>query len=223
MKRIPLLVALASLTLPAAALAQSATASPRWTLTLLGGIHEDRFAWPERFERQVVGGAAMGSAFTGKGEAPTAGLRATRWLTGHLGLDAGLALAHNSSWHGTQVELGSTPRKLTLFSSVAPVVRIGTAANRYQLQLGAGPALITHTGTGETTLARSTDFGGMAMADLGIRLSRRLHLVLGGQNYRFSSRFAEGAENPGYVGFSYPTGNVGRSEWVITTGLRVSF
>ncbi len=223
MKRTPWVLSLTLLALPAAAAAQSAAPTPKWTLTLQGGIHLDRFDRPERYQQQVIGGDMVFEAFTARGEAPTLGVRATRWLTGHMGLDAGLALAHNTSWQGSLAEgSGTTLRKLTLFSSVAPVFRVQVPNNPWQLQVGAGPALIAHMGSGESLLARSTDVGAMALVDLSTRLSRRLQLVFGAQNYRFSSRFDSQAPVP-YGGYVYPTGNVARSEWVITTGLRVSF
>jgi len=222
MTRISRVLPLLFLALPAALAAQGDGApSPKWTLTLEAGIHADRFGQPERYQERVIGGDAVAEAFTGKGEAPTVGLRATRWLTGHLGLDAGLALAHNTSWQGG-LPAGSTLRKLTLFSSVAPVLRVQVPNKTWQLQVGAGPALISHMGSGESLLARSTDLGAVAMADLSTRLSRRLRLAFGAQNYRFSSRFDSQAPVP-YGGYVYPTGNVARSDWVFQTGLRVSF
>ncbi len=222
MKRISQLLSLTLLLFPAVAAAQSAASTSKWTLTLQGGIHLDRFDRPERMNQQAMGGSDYIYAFTSRGEAPTVGLRVTRWLGGHLGVDGGLALAHNASWSGGLLEGESGPRKLTLFGSVAPVWRVLAPSSTFQLQLGAGPAFVGHMGTGESLLTRSTDLGGMAMADASLRLSRRLRLVVDAQNYRFRSSFDRavlpfGATQP------YPAGSVTRSEWVFQSGLRVSF
>ncbi len=226
MKRIPWVLALIPLVLPAAVAAQSAAPASRWTITLELGIHTDRMDQPERFSRAASGDLSS-YAFTTKGEAPTIGLRATRWLGTHVGLEAGLAAAHNDSWQGAAVGGQTTPSKLTLFSSVAPVLLIGAPAARLQLQVGAGPALITHTGSGELLLTRGTDVGGMALADASARLSRRVRLVLGARNYRFTSTFKD---NLGYLPSWYSSywsslwaGNRSRSEWMFQSGLRLSF
>ncbi len=223
MKRSPRVLALLLMAFPTTLAAQSAPPTPRWTLTVQGGIHLDRFDRPERYQQQIIGGDMVFEAFTARGEAPTLGVRATRWLSGHVGLDAGLALAHNTSWQGSLADgPHATLRKLTLFSSVAPVLRVQVPNNPWQLQFAAGPALVSHMGSGQSLLARSTDVGAMGMVDLSTRLARRLRLVFGAQNYRFSSRFDAQAPAP-YGGYVYPTGNVARSEWVITSGLRASF
>lgn len=220
MKRISWVLSLTFLALPAAAAAQSPTSSPKWALTFDFGIHADRLAQPERVLQGTVGGDVAAEQYGGKGEAPTVGLRATRWLGAHLGIDAGAALARNVAWGGYGLDGGKTLRKLTLFSSVAPVWRVFPPANRFQLQVGAGPALVTHLGNGESLLTRATDLGGVAMADVSLRVSRRFRVVLGARNYRFTSRFGDTAP----AGFSgYTPGNRARSEWLIQTGLRVSF
>ena len=216
MNRISWVPCLVLAALPAGLAAQSGSVpDPRWTLTLQAGIHADRFDHPERMEAGSQSGDAGAEAFTAKGEAPTLGLRATRWLGARLGIDGGLALAHNASWSGSLPDHATAPRKLTLFSSVGPVWRFLPAKSRWQLQAGAGPALIFHTGSGQSLLTRSTDFGAVAMADGSVRLSRRLRLAVGAQNYRFTSRFER-------VWFC-PGGNVSRSEWVLQTGLRLDF
>ncbi len=81
-----------------------------------------------------------------------------------------------------------------------------------QLQLGAGPALVLHGGHGESLLTRSGDLGFTAMGDAGVRLGRRLELVVGAQNYRFTSRFLDPR--------SQPSTPVYRSEWLVLSGLR---
>ncbi len=221
MKPIPWVLGLIFLLLPAAAAAQRAAPASKWELTLDFGVHADRLARPERFEpgldpRQI--------AFTGAGEAPTLGVYAARWFSAHFGADAGLALAHNVSWQGLRPEGKQTPLKLTLFSSIAPVWRVLPPASRVQLRLGVGPALITHTGTGTSLLTRGSDFGAMGLADAGVRLGHRLQVVVGARNYRFRSSFMDASFlDPTWRSLTSPSGNVARSEWVVTSGLRVSF
>ncbi|HEX9106024.1 MAG TPA: hypothetical protein VF832_02320 [Longimicrobiales bacterium] len=222
MKRVSWVLSTALLTLPFGLAAQSGeTPGSRWTITVQAGIHADRLDRPERVDVQGAGGDMVSEAFSRPGEAPTVGLRATRWLTGHLGIDVGTALAHNSSWNGSWGQAEPTFRKLTLFSSLAPVWRVFAPGAEVQLQLGAGPTLVTHMGTGESLLTKGTDVGGMALADGSVRLSRKLQLVLGAQNYRFSSTFVDAGFRRPDGTYTYAARTVSRSEWVISTGIRI--
>lgn len=211
-------VAAAILLIPVAVSAQSGGSDGgKWSVELRGGLHLDRLNRPE----QVVRSGNGFDAYTGRGEAPTVGVRTTRWLTPHLGAAAGLALAHNASWFGGAAEGALSPVKLTLFGSAAPVWRFFPPESRVQLQVGAGPALIVHGGNGESILTRSTDLGGMALADASVRLSRRLQLTLGAENYRFSSSFVDGGFRRPDGSYTYPAGTRSRSEWIVLTGIRL--
>ncbi len=222
MNRIRCMLPLVLLALPSIVAAQSGAPAPKWELTFDFGIHSDRLVRPERFE---PGPTPQAIAFTGPGEAPTAGVYATRWLSAHFGVDAGLALAHNASWQGVAPPEGKqTPLKLTLFSSIAPVLRVLPPASRVQLRLGVGPALITHTGTGTALLTRGSDFGVVGLADASVRLGHRLHFVVGARNYRFRSSFMNASFlDPVWSNLTSPAGNVSRSEWVYSSGFRLSF
>ncbi len=205
---------------PGAVAAQGTAPVGRWELTLQVGVHADRLERPER----MTSSPAVGTqAFTARGEAPAAGVRATRWLGAHLGLNAGATISRNTSWQGVSAQGSTTPTKLTLFSSLAPVLRLFDPAGDFLLQLGAGPALVTHAGTGESLLTRGTDMGAAGMAEASVRMSHRFRVVLGAQNYRFTSSFVDGGYQRSDGSYMFPAASVRRSDWVIQTGLRLSF
>ncbi len=110
-----------------------------------------------------------------------------------------------------------------LFSSVAGVWRPLSPGASLQLQLGLGPALIAHAGSGESLMARQVDVGGVATAGARIALSRRLGLGVDVYDYRFTSRFDSFAFDPGNGTYRYPAASVRRSEWLILPGLQLRF
>ncbi len=217
MKRFSLLVASLLLALPTAAAAQTTPPASPWTLTFDLGIHADRFNHPERV---VNGSDGLGVQYTAPGEAPTVGLRATRWFWPHFGLDAGFALAHNNASQGAGILTYLT--KYTLFGSVAPVWRVLPPASRFQLQVGAGPALVSHLGKGQLLLTRATNLAWMAQADASLRISRRMRVLLGAQNYRFTTQY-RGDVTSDWGAIFQPGSSAARSEWVIQSGLRIDF
>ncbi len=188
-----------------------AVAAAQWNVTLQGGIHLDRVTRPEQVYRSSSSWGA-GVAYSGQGNASTIGLRATRSLTGHLAADLGLAVAQNRAWFGSSVG-GKQPLKLTAFAGAAPAFRVYGPDSRLQVQVGAGPALVLHGGNGESLLTRNVDPGFTAFGDVGFRLGRRLQVVVGAQNYRFTSRFRDE--------LSFPSTPVYRSEWLVLSGIRL--
>jgi hypothetical protein len=180
-----------------------------------GGVHAARLDRPERMLRQATRGTWIeGTA----GEATTFGLRLGTWLSSRWGVDAGLAWSRNRSWQGS---VGGTPPDFethTIFSSVTARARLTPPDSRWGLQVGAGPALMLHAGSGRSLLTRNTDVGALVNIGGSLQLDPRLALTLDAHEYLFSSRFAE-PYTPVLGGAPLPAGSRFRREFVLLAGL----
>jgi len=188
-------------------------AAAQVSVSLQGGVHAARIDRPERALEQPARGTLMEGA---AGEATTFGLRLGTWLSNRWGLDAGMAWSRNSSWQGSA---GGTPPGFhthTIFSSATIRARLTAPDSRFGLQVGAGPALVFHAGSGTSLLARNTDVGALLNIGGSVRLDPRLALTLDAHEYLLSSRFAE-PYTP-LVGAPLPAGSRFRREFVLLAG-----
>lgn len=178
-----------------------------------GGVHAARTERPERLLQQPTRGTWMEGA---PGEAPAFGFRLGTWLSSRWGIDGGVAWSRNRSWQGSVG--GSIPdfQTHTIFSSATVRAQLTAPDSRWGLQVGAGPALIFHAGSGSSLLARSTDVGALVNVGGSLRLDPRLALTLDAHEYLFSSRFAE-PYTP-LVGAPLPAGSHFRREFVLLAG-----
>lgn len=159
----------------------------QWTVTAQAGVHADRLDPPQRLLTE----GSSASMFSTEGEAPSIGMRVSNWVHPHFGVDAGLAISQNRSWQGAAPAPRPSFVKRTVFTSAAALWRPLAPDGRWHLQVGLGPAAIFHGGSGESLLARQTDFGAMGTAGVHVALGERLHLGVDVYNYRFASRFKE--------------------------------
>jgi hypothetical protein len=195
-----------------------AAAAGQWTITVQAGVHMDRLGESQRL--LVDGSTAMASA---PGEAPVVGVRASYWLGENFGLDAGLAVSQNRSWSGSVATPETYFVKRTVFTSAAVLWRPFGESDRWRLQLGLGPAAISHGGSGESLLARQTDLGAVATVGGELGIGDRLRLGVDVYNYRFSSRFAD-PESLSLVGSpAFSSGSRKRSEWLVLPSIRWAF
>ena len=200
------------LVLAATLLAIPCSASGQLDVTLNLGVHFDRLDQPHRLittpDDQV---------FSTRGEAPTIGLRTTYWLRSHLGVEAGFATSQNQSWEGGGLMPIPTMNKRTSFASLAAVWRPFDAARRVQPRLAVGPAVILHSGSGESLLARQWDLGVVGSAGVHLRVSKSVQLGFDLQNYRFSTDFKQYSSS----GHTISRGEViRRSEWLLLPAIR---
>ena len=195
-------------------IAPQMSAAAQVSVSVQGGVHAARIDRPERVlqqpgQRTWIEGAA--------GEATTFGLRFSTWLSTRWGLDGGVAWSRNRSWQGS---VGGAPPDFqthTIFSSATVRARLSAPDSRWGLQVGAGPALIFHAGSGSSLLARNTDVGALVNVGGSLRLDPRLALTLDAHEYLFSSRFAEPYTSP-LGGAPLPAGSRLRHEFVVLAG-----
>ena len=188
-------------------------AAAQVSVSVQGGVHAARIDRPERVLQQPARGTWIEGA---AGEATAFGLRVGAWFSNRWGLDGGLAWSRNRSWQGS---VGGTPPDFqthTIFSSATVRAQLTAPDSRWGLQVGAGPALIFHAGSGSSLLARSSDVGALVNIGGSVRLDPRLALTLDAHEYLFSSRFAE-PYTP-LVGAPLPAGSRFRREFVLLAG-----
>jgi hypothetical protein len=187
-------------------------------ISVHGGVHAARLDRPERAVLVPGAGIALAGA---KGEATTFGVRVGAWLSKRWGIDGGLAVSNNHSWNGgapfgLMVEEFETR---TVFTSATVRARLASSTSRLGLNIGAGPALIFHSGSGTSLLTRNTDIGGLVDVAGTIGVSSRLAVTLNLQQYLFASNFAEPYSGQ-FVGDPVrPAGSQFRHEFVLLTGI----
>lgn len=200
------------LMISAALLAVPSSASSQLDVTLNLGVHFDRLDQPHR-----VITTPDDQVYSTSGEAPTLGLRATYWIRSHLGVEAGFATSQNQSWEGGGLMPIPTMNKRTSFANLAAVWRPFVDTRRVQPRLAFGPAVIMHSGSGESLLARQWDLGVTASAGVHVRISQSMQLGVDLQNYRFSTDFKQYSTS----GRTISRGEVvRRSEWLLLPAIR---
>lgn len=197
-----------------AVLATSDTASAQLEFGLNGGIHFDRTGQAHR----VITESPNTEIYSARGEAPAIGVRTTYWFKPRLGIGGGITASENRSWFGGGSEPLPEMAKRTIFASAAAEWRAFAPESRFQLQVGLGPAVVVHTGSGESLLARQTDLGIIASAAPHIRIGRGLRVGLDLQNYRFKTDFRLAFTRDGRPVSS--GGVVRRSEWIVLPTIR---
>ena len=200
------------------ALLPLAPADAQVYFTVHGGVHAARLDRPERAVLVPGAGIALEG---GKGEATTFGVRGGGWLSNRWGIDGGIAVSNNHSWNGgapfgLMVEEFETR---TVFTSATVRVRLTSPTSRLGLNIGAGPALIFHSGSGTSLLTRNTDLGGLVDVAGTVGISSRLAVALNVQQYLFASNFSQPYTGQ-FVGDPVrPAGSQFRHEFVILTGI----
>jgi hypothetical protein len=188
------------------------------SISVHGGVHAARLDRPERAVLVPGAGIALEG---GKGEATTFGVRVGGWLSHRWGIDGGIAVSNNHSWNGgapfgLMVEEFETR---TVFTSATVRARLTSPTSRLGLNIGAGPALIFHGGSGTSLLTRNTDLGGLVDVAGTVGVGSRLAVTLNLQQYLFASNFAEPYTGQ-FVGDPVrPAGSQFRHEFVVLTGL----
>jgi hypothetical protein len=188
------------------------------SISVHGGVHAARLDRPERAVLVPGAGIALEG---GKGEATTFGVRVGGWLSHRWGIDGGIAVSNNHSWNGgapfgLMVEEFETR---TVFTSATVRARLTSPTSRLGLNIGAGPALIFHGGSGTSLLTRNTDLGGLVDVAGTVGVGSRLAVTLSLQQYLFASNFAQPYTGQ-FVGDPVrPAGSQFRHEFVVLTGL----
>jgi hypothetical protein len=187
-------------------------------ISVQGGVHAARLDRPER--AVVVPGAGI-ALEGGKGEATTFGIRIGGWLSERWGFDGGIAVSNNHSWNGgapfgLMVEEFETRM---VFTSATIRARLTSPLSGLGLNIGAGPAIVFHGGSGTSLLTRNTDIGGVVDIAGSVRVSSRLAVTLNLQQYLFASSFAESYTGQFLGDPVQPAGSRYRHEFVILTGI----
>jgi hypothetical protein len=198
-------------------LARVSPAAAQLEITLHGGLDAARLDRPERVLVQPARFVSLQSA---PGEAMAVGVRLGSPVASRFGWDAGLVWSRNESASGS-FGGGRAPdfETHTIFASATAQAMVTPPTARLGLRLGLGPALIFHSGSGESLLGRQTDVGAMATLSGQYSLDGRLALRLDAQEYLFSSSFRQPYEGQ-FVGAPVqPAGSQFRHEFVILAGL----
>jgi hypothetical protein len=147
------------------------------------GVHVDRA--PEHDRLVTDGGAAM---YADRGEAGALGVRLGYWRRPTLGLQLDLSRSSNASWSGSTPLPPPTFANRTTYLSARAVART-MPANRFQLSISAGPAVMVYGGTGTNLRSRGADVGAVIEAGARLRIVHRLAFELAVSNYFYGSSY----------------------------------